>query len=83
MTDKSQVEQQRKTMREALERALTPLRCVDDVMKGVKHPRGQAYRSLKPRSEEYITHSDNSMCIAYRAENGELYEINISRREQK
>jgi hypothetical protein len=48
-------------------------------MEDVPHPRGMAYRSLKPKSGMFVIHSDDGVSARYQHTDGQWYQININK----
>lgn len=77
MTDKNI--EIRNRIRLELEKIVETSKKIDNIMQNLPHERGMDYRSLKPKSGEYITHSNKTIISSYRDTNGILYEIQIKR----
>ncbi len=77
MKSKVEIEEQREAIRKVLEKVIDESSEIDNVLTNEKHSRGIFHRSLKPHKGEYITHSDKGFMAMYRAEDGQLYEINV------
>ncbi|HVY01620.1 MAG TPA: hypothetical protein VHA12_02550 [Candidatus Nanoarchaeia archaeon] len=75
-----QIEQQREELRLNLGQLVTSAEKVNEVMSSLKHSRGQAQRSLKHRSGDYIVHGETGFLSDYTDEKtGQKYRISIHR----
>tara|TARA_Y100000310_G_C20415717_1_gene684223 strand:- start:404 stop:649 length:246 start_codon:yes stop_codon:yes gene_type:complete len=77
MKNKQEIKQRRDKIRNLSGKIVDLGAEISGLMENVPHPRGMVYRSLKPKSEEHIIHSDNATQISYRHTDGQLYEINL------
>ena len=75
MKNKIEIQQDRDKIRSIAERVVNLFGEVNEVMKGIPHRNGIAIKSLKSKSQEYLSHLDGSVRITYRHSNGKLYEI--------
>jgi len=67
-------------LKEALERIVKTSEEVSSLMGKLPHSKGIAYRSLKHRGGEYITHIENSFSSIYKSKDGEKYQITITKK---
>ena len=75
--------QQRTEIRTHLGEIVEHAKSIDEIIVNIPHKRGLIYRSLKPRSVEYIVGSPKGFVSFYKDIDGEVYEINIHRRKSK
>jgi hypothetical protein len=83
MKNKEEIEKQRKEIRSALENIAKASEVINKIMKEIPHKRGIIYRSLKPKSGEYITHMDNLIHADFIDSEDNLYEIQIKKYNNK
>lgn len=77
MESKQKTENRRDKIRNLSGKIVNLAELISTSMQEVPHDRGTAYRSLKPKSGEFIIHSNNSIMVSYKHTDGKFYEINI------
>ena len=76
-----ETDERRAKLRERLQNIVDSAQEVGEIMGELPHRNGKAHKSLKPKSGEYIVHSENGFSSHYRGEDGKFYEINVHIRD--
>jgi len=78
--DKEQLEAQRSRLLSHLSDIAEVAERIGQEMEAVAHPRGIAFRSLKPQSGMYIVHTNQGFRARYQHSDGNWYEVDFHRR---